>query len=97
MKPKVKVIQRKWTTRAILLALHRKVNTIMSKIDDLRDAVASLGEAIDTEIQQVKDLIAAGSGLTPEQQASLDESIAKITDATARLKSDDPTATPPPV
>ena len=64
----------------------------MTKIDDLKAAVADLKAAqteqfaaIDKEIQQLTDAI-ANSGLPADQQASLQESLDNITAATAAAR-----------
>lgn len=89
----------------LLYALFRQGHITMTKIDDLTAAVTDFKAAqaeqltaIDIELKQLADAI-ANSGLTPDQQAALQNSIDAITGATtamrtstAKLASDDPTA-----
>jgi outer membrane murein-binding lipoprotein Lpp len=90
-------------------AILRKVETIMSDVDDLGASVEALeaaqGEAfaaIDKELQQVTDLL-SGTSLPPQVHVAIQSSVSRIqaaTDAlkasTAKLQADDPIPTPVP-
>lgn len=70
----------------------------MAELDDriatLTQGVNDVGTSIQTEIQQLKDAIAAGQPVTPEQLAALDDLAAKLTGDVSDLGADDPA--PPP-
>lgn len=72
---------------------------IVTELDDriatLTQGVNDVGTSIQTEIQQLRDAIAAGQQVTPEQLAALDDLAAKLTGDVTDLGADDPAAPPP--
>lgn len=93
--------------RSILAAIHHlnehldKVKEqIVSNFDDvaagLEDKITQLGDAITTEVQQLKDAIAAGQQLTPEQLDRLGQIGEKMSAGLSSLQADDPAAPPAP-
>lgn len=76
-----------------LARIERKVDRLMEDTQSFKAAVADLQAAqteqltaIDAEVKQVADLVAAGGGLSAEDQASFDASVGNIRAATQAMK-----------
>ena len=61
------------------------------KLDNLEAVTTTIGEAIQTEIQQLKDAVAAGGPVSDAQFARLDALAEKLTGNVADLTADDVT------
>lgn len=83
--------------RSILAAIKHSKEEIMSELDDrisqLEQNVNDVGSAIQTEIQQVRDAIAAGT-VTADDLNRLDQLSQKLTGDITDLQADDPAAPP---
>jgi len=68
--------------------------TVGSKIAEVLSALGDLSTDIATEMQQLKDAIAAQGTLSTGDAAAFDDLISRIRGMSTTLKSDDPTAPP---
>lgn len=69
----------------IMAELDDRIDTLTAKVNDV-------GTAIQTEIQQLRDAIAAGTPVTADQLAKLDDLASKLTGDASDLGADDPAA-----
>lgn len=74
-------------------ARERTVSDLDDRITTLEQNVNDVGDAIQQEIQQLKDAIAAGTPVTADQLARLDSLSQKLTGDLGDLSADD---APPP-
>lgn len=86
--------------RRLTALINHTKEQIVTELDDriatLTQGVNDVGTSIQTEIQQLRDAIAAGQPVTPEQLAALDDLAAKLTGDVTDLGADDPTPPPAP-
>ena len=78
------------TDRARLQRIERKVNTIMSTLDELTAVLGEIGTEVDKVSADTDNLLAQlanipTGGLTPEQQAAIDSAVVSATSIRDRL------------
>lgn len=71
------------------LLARKDMATLDEKLDNLETVTTTIGEAIQTEIQQLKDAVAAGAPVSDAQFARLDALAEKLTGNVADLTADD--------
>lgn len=77
----------------ILERLNKMADDTDARLDTLESRLSEVGDAITAEIQQLAN---AKPGLTPEQAARIDASIARLTTMRDALKADDAPTPPAP-
>lgn len=73
--------------------LEQSVSNLGDSVDELSSNVAALGAAIETEIQQLADQVAAGQDVTAQIDRIRDLS-GQLQGRTSQLGADDPAAPP---